>query len=144
VAEDTMAKSGKDQSSPISSIQRFYRKFLAPLPLPRIITFLVVGAMILLLGGGVYDIIENPPTLFPGQTSWLFYYPSLHDQTITGSLIVMIVYTIGFAGLLLTYQSTKYAYRPRQAYILLLTGLPIILITYFYCETVINLKLGIG
>jgi len=139
-----MAESRKDQSTYLSSLQRIYRKVLAPLPFPRIITFLLVGSMILLLGGGVYDILEDPPTLFPGQTSWLFYYPSLHDQTITGSLIVMIVYTIGFAGLLLIYQSTKYAYRPRQAFILLLTGLPIILLTYFYCETIINLKLGIG
>jgi len=46
----------------------------------------------------------------------------------------MALYAIGFAGFFLTYQSTKYAYRPRQAFILLLVGFFLIIAAYLLIE----------
>jgi len=71
----------------------------------------------------------------------LFFYPgTIQDQTILDSFFVMISYFFGVMGLLLVYQSTKYAYKPRQAWMILLVGVIFLLIAYIYVETIIYLK----
>jgi len=90
-----------------------------------VIAFAATGLCVFLLGGG------------------LSYFPRrLHEQVLLGSLTVMIVYAMGVAGFLLTYQSTKYAYKPRQAFMLLLTGVTLIFIAYLYIENFLYLKMG--
>lgn len=72
-----------------------------------------------------------------------FYYPyTVHEQSVLDSLIAMLLYAIGATGFWLTYQSTKYAYKPRQAFIFLLIGATFIVIAYLYIEYVIWLKLS--
>lgn len=110
-----------------------------------IIALMAVAASIFLLGGGVYDIIEKPMAIVPGgaQGRWIFFWPyQLNAQSLNESIIVMLLYGIGFGGFWAMYQSTKYAYKPRQAFILLLAGAVFVILAYFGCETIINLKLG--
>jgi len=126
------------------SIQKAYRRILALKPSWFIIALAAVASSIFLLGGGVYDIIEKPFALLPGATSgsWIFYYPrELNAQSLNESVIVMLLYAIGFAGFATIYQSTKYAYKPRQAFILLMVGAVLAIIAYYGCETIVGLKL---
>ncbi len=53
-----------------------------------------------------------------------------------------MLYGIGFAGLLAVYQSTKYAYKPRQAYMMLVIGVTLLLLAYIFLEDAIQIKLG--
>jgi len=126
-------------------MQKAYQKILN-IRLPWLIIALMgVAASIFLLGGGVYDIIEKPMAIVPGgaQGRWIFYWPyQLNAQSLNESIIVMLLYGIGFGGFWAMYQSTKYAYKPRQAFILLLAGAVLVILAYFSCETIINLKLG--
>jgi hypothetical protein len=53
-----------------------------------------------------------------------------------------MLYVIGFVGLLAVYQSTKYAYKPRQAYMTLIIGVALLLIAYIFLEDAILIKLS--
>jgi len=53
----------------------------------------------------------------------------------------MLSYMFGVIGILAMYQSTKYAYRPRQAYMFLLVGALFFLMAYFLMENLIYAKL---
>lgn len=74
----------------------------------------------------------------------LFFYPySVHEQAVLESFLVMTSYAMGFLGVFLMYQSTKYAYKPRQAYILLLSGVVFLLVAYIYVENLLWSKLTV-
>lgn len=109
-----------------------------------VIALAAVGLSIFLIGGGVYDLIVSyVPIGFPYGSRVLFYYPrGIHEQVIYESLGVMTVYGIGIAGLLLTYQSTKYAYKPRQAFMLLLVGCTLIIVAYLLIEVFLWMKMA--
>jgi len=109
-----------------------------------IIALIVVGFSIFLLGGGVYDlIVPYVPIGFPLGRRVLFFYPRrVHEQAFLESITVMTVYGIGIAGFLMTYQSTKYAYRPRQAFMLLLVGCVLIIVAYLLIENIIWMKMS--
>lgn len=124
--------------------RKAYWKIVTAKPPILVIAAMAVALSIFLLGGGVYDVLEKPLMAAPLRGRWLFYYPyTLHEQFILDSLIVMSLYVIGVVGFLLTYRSTKYAYKPRQAFILLLIGAVFIVIAYLYVEYIIWLKLTV-
>ena len=106
-------------------------------PSMLVITAIVMVASIFLLAGGVYNLLEEPLVLWWTGERFIFYYPySLNEQFVLESVFIMIFYALAAAGLLLMYQSTKYAYRPRQAFILLLTGSLLIFAAYICVEYV--------
>jgi hypothetical protein len=107
-----------------------------------IIAFVIVASTIFFLGGGIYDLLAEPIIAFPMGRRILFFYPyAVHEQAVVESLLVMTSYVMGFFGVFLMYQSTKYAYKPRQAYILLITGVVALLIAYIYIENLLWSKL---
>jgi hypothetical protein len=55
-----------------------------------------------------------------------------------------MLYAVGFIGLLAIYQSTKYAYKPRQAYIMLVVGVTLLLLAYIFLEDAILVKIHGG
>lgn len=123
-------------SSLAFSMQKTYWKILTAKPSIFVTAVLVVAASIFLLGGGVYDLLIQP--LFAIVASGgriITYYPySISEQFLAESITVMVLYAIGVVGFLLTYQSTKYAYSPRQAYRLLLVGCLLLIIAYIFVE----------
>ena len=123
-------------------MQRTYQKTAKAKPSPFLITLAAIALSIFLLGGGVYDILEKPMSLVGlGESRWIYYIPyRLNEQSLTESLIVMFLYAIGAIGFLLMYQSTKYVYKPRPAFILLLIGAVLIVLAYVGCEYQIWLK----
>jgi hypothetical protein len=56
----------------------------------------------------------------------------------------MTCFALGVIGLLTMYQSTKYVYKPRQAYMMLMMGIVLVLLAYIFLEASIHFKLTGG
>lgn len=126
-------------------LQRAIRKIATAKPSIFVIASVIVASTVFFLGGGVYDFLAQPLIAFPIGRRILFFYPySVHEQAVLESLLVMTSYVMGFFGVFLMYQSTKYAYKPRQAYILLLSGVVLLLIAYIYIENLLWSKLTVS
>jgi len=122
--------------------RKTYQKITTAKPSIFLMAVIVAGASIFLLGGGIYDILEQPLIGIPMGRKILFFYPgTLSDQTILDSMFAMMSYLFGAVGILVMYQSTKYAYRPRQAFMLLLVGAMFFLLAYLLMENLIYAKL---
>ncbi|UCE29996.1 MAG: hypothetical protein JSV85_07625 [Candidatus Bathyarchaeota archaeon] len=124
-------------SSLIYLVQKTYQKIVTARPSILAISAIMVATSIFLLAGGVYNLLEQPLTLWWTGERFIFYFPySLNEQFALESVFIMIFYALGAVGFLLTYQSTKYAYSPRQAFILLSTGSLLIFAAYICVEYV--------
>ena len=127
-------------------LRKTYWKLVTAKPSIFLVAVIAAAFSIFLLGGGVYDILEQPLAAIPiSSTRILFFYPyTVHEQSVLESLFVMISYGLGIAGVLVMYQSTKYAYKPRQAFIMLLCGAVLLILAYFYIENLIFTKLTVS
>jgi hypothetical protein len=123
-------------SSLAFSLQKTYERILSAKPSLFIAGILAVAASLFLLGGGIYDILIQPivAIVASGGRIISFYPYGITDQLLLESIIIMIFYAMGFAGFLIAYRSTKYAYSPRQAYRFLLVGVVLLLIAYIMVE----------
>jgi hypothetical protein len=81
-----------------------------------------------------------PAVYYGGR--FLFLYPQLSEQFISDSIVAMTVYGLGIIGLLVIYQSTKYVYKPRQAYMMMIVGIVLLLLAYTFLEASIQIKLS--
>jgi hypothetical protein len=118
------------------NLQKAYRRIMAIKPSTFLLATLAIATSIFLLGGGIYDIIEQPAVAFVGAGGRIIpYYPqALNEQLVAESVASMILYSFGTMGLVLVYQSTKYAYNPREAFTMLLLGLLLFLIGWVVIE----------
>ena len=124
------------------TLRRLWNKITTYKPSIWVISGGIIALSIFLLGGGIYDIIEKPiPIGIRGGRVITFYPYGINEQLLGESLLVMILYGLGVAGLILTYQSTKFAYRPRQAYIMLLIGISLVTLSYIFVELSLRQKL---
>ena len=106
--------------------------------------FVLVFSMFM-AAGGIYNLMEKPLALLPRGGGWTFIYRgNVHIQTLNESIVASIVYVLGISGLYMMFRSTKYAYRPRQAYILLLIGAAITLLSFYYTNVMLQSKIGVG
>jgi hypothetical protein len=132
----------REISSMSYSMDKLYRRISTMKPSTLIISSLAIALAVFLFGGGLYDIIMKPfPAVYYGGT-FLFIYPQLSEQFIADSMVAMILYAFGIAGLVIVYQSTKYAYKPRQAYMMFLMGVVLLFLAYVFLEVTIELKIG--
>jgi len=132
----------KSLSSLSYSINRVYRRISTAKPSTLILSLMAIAIAVFLLGGGLYDVIMKPyPAVYYGGR-FIFLYPQLSEQFVTDSLVAMILYSLGIVGLIAVYQSTKYAYKPRQAYMTFLVGFILLLLAYIFLEATIQMKLG--
>ena len=138
-----MSRKVKKKVSSLSySINSFYRRISTVKPSTLILSVIAIAITVFLFGGGLYIIIMKPlPAVYYGGR-FLFLYPQLSEQFVTDSMIAMTLYSLGTIGLIIMYQSTKYAYRPRQAYMMFLAGVILLLIAYIFLEATIQIKLG--
>jgi hypothetical protein len=138
-----MSKKVKRRASSMSfSLSRWFSKISTTKPSSFIVSIIVISYAIFLFGGGLYTIISSPLPAFYTGKGFLFIYPELGSQFISDSVISVMLYAIGFAGLLTIYQSTKYAYKPRQAYMMMVIGVSLLLLAYIFLEDAIMIKLG--
>jgi len=138
-----VSKKVKRRTSSMSfSLSRWFRRISTARPSSLAITIIVIAYAVFLFGGGLYTIITQPlPAVYYGQR-FLFLYPELGSQFVSDTVIAVMLYAIGFVGLLAIYQSTKYAYKPRQAYMMLVVGVTLLLLAYIFLEDAILIKLG--
>ena len=138
-----MSKKVKKSASSMSfSLSRRFRKISTARPSSFVISIIVISYAVFLFGGGLYTIISSPlPAYYTGK-GFIFLYPELGSQFVSDTVIAVMLYAIGFIGLLAIYQSTKYAYKPRQAYMMLVIGVTLLLLAYIFLEDAILIKLG--
>jgi len=139
----------------MSSVRRYlekaYWRITTYKPSTFTIVLIAIAAAIFLLAGGVYDILEQgtiPIAIYSesgGYGEFIFLYPyrDINNQFIAESFLIMILYAMGFIGFYVTYQSTKYAYNTRQAYVMLITGLMSILLAYGLLEYIFYIRTGV-
>jgi len=128
-------------SSMSYTFQKLYKRISTIKLSSVVLAAIAVAVAIFLFGGGLYLIIVKPyPAVYWGGR-FLFVYPQLSEQWVSDSLIAMILFSFGIIGLLLMYQSTKYAYNPRQAYLMFMVGAALFIIAYISVEVIIDRKL---
>ena len=138
-------KNTSDTASSLSfSLSRWYRRISTTQPSAFIITAIVIGYAIFLFGGGLFTIINRPLPSAYFNNKFYFLYPDIGNQFISDTAISVILYALGFIGLISIYQSTKSAYKPRQAYMMLAIGIALLLLSYIFLEGSIQFKLNRG
>jgi hypothetical protein len=135
-------KAKKQRSSAPFSSSRWFRKISTAKPSVFVLSIIVIASAVFLFGGGLYTIIIQPLPSAYVSGRFLFLYPDLGYQFVSDTVIATMLYTLGFIGLLAVYQSTKYAYKSRQAYMMLVIGVVLLFLAYIFLEESINIKLG--
>jgi len=129
-------------------LSRWFRKTTTNAPTAFIVSVVGLVYAVFLLGGGLYTLIgpdaaaHQPSAYVNGR--FFFLYPDLSHQFISDTIISVILYALGFVGLLAIYQSPKSAYKPRQAYMLLVVGVTFLLLSYVFLEGSIQFKANGG
>jgi hypothetical protein len=132
----------KKVSSMPYSLNRLYRRITTAKPSTFILSAIAIGIAVFLFGGGLYDLIVKPyPAVYYGGR-FVLVDPRLSEQFIADSIVAIALYSFGIIGLLVIYQSTKYAYKPRQAYMMFLIGAILLMLAYIFLEMAIRLKIG--
>jgi hypothetical protein len=141
-----MLKTVKRRVSSLSfSVNRLYRTITTVKPSNLLIPTFAVALAVFLFAGGLYDLIQKPAPAIFYNNKFYFLNPYLSQQFVSDSIIAGIIYSLGTIGLIITYQSTRYIYRPRQAYMMLIIGSTLALMAYIFLETTIQIKLrGFG
>lgn len=128
------------------ALGRAYRRMSAYKPSTLIFALAAVAVAIFLFGGGLYNVVQMPPVAIFTRTGILIAYPlTLLEQLIIESIISMILFALGFAGVLLIYDSTKYADDPQRAYYRFVIGIALLWISYILCRYLLwewHLKAG--
>lgn len=133
----------KKRSEDVSfSLSRWFRKTTTNAPVITVVTVLGLAYMIFLFGGGLFTLIEQPLTSYYSGSTFYFLYPDISNQFVGDTIISVFLYAMGFVGLLAIYRSTKSAYKPRQAYMLLIVGVTLVALSYLFLESAINIKGG--
>jgi hypothetical protein len=126
------------------SLSRWFRKISTGAPTLTIITITGLAYAIFIFGGGLFTLINHPLPSAYINNNFYFLYPQLSNQFISDTVIAVILYFLGFLGLLMIYQSTKSAYKPRQAYMMLVIGVTFLLLAYIFLEGAISFKQTYG
>ncbi|MEM2953034.1 MAG: hypothetical protein QXM52_02435 [Candidatus Bathyarchaeia archaeon] len=139
-----MARKTKKTISSISySLQKLFRRLSTAKPSSFVLSVIAMAIAVFLFGGGLYSLIMKPYTAVYYGGRFLFVYPQLSEQFISDSIIAMILFSLGIIGLVTMYQSTKYAYKPRQAYMMFLVGATLLVLAYISIEAVMHYWKGV-
>jgi len=136
-------KAKKTVSSMSYSLQKLQRRISTAKPSNFVLAGIAIAFVVFLFGGGLYSLIVKPYTAVYYGGRFLFVYPQLSEQFISDSIIAMILFSMGIIGLAIMYQSTKYAYKPRQAYMMFLVGAALLIIAYVSIEAVMHYWKGV-
>ena len=138
------SKIKKSSSSVSFSLSRWFRRVSTTAPSSLLITVVGIAYAVFILGGGLFTLITHPLPSAYVSGKFYFLYPSLSSQFISDTVIAAILYAFGFIGLFAIYQSTKSAYNPRQAYMMLVIGVAFLLLSYIFLEGAISFKMSGG
>ena len=98
----------------------------------RVPLTLVTASIVLftafIVGGGIYDLLDNPLAIVSGPTGWIAVDPRMSEQTLHESILSMVFTVLIFVGLLSSYRSTRVAYDSKRATTMLVLGIALILL----------------
>jgi hypothetical protein len=140
-----MSKTVKKRVSSMSySLNNVYRRISTMEPSTFVLSIIVIAIVVFLFGGGVYDLIMKPyPAVYSSSSgAFILVYPQLSQQFISDSAVATMLYALGAAGVIVIYQSTKYAYKPRQAYMTFMVGIVLLFLSYLFLEATIYIKIN--
>jgi len=121
----------------ISSVTRRIQRFIddlskgkrGPKVSVNVVAWLSVIFIAFIVGGGIYDMLDNPLTMIPGpRGGWISVHPYMGEQTLNESMVSMLLTFCMFIGLLIAYRSTKVAYDPKKANTMLVIGIAMTLL----------------
>lgn len=127
-------------SGKISSIINVLRKITKYRPSQNIIAIILVIIAIFLFGGGIYNIVIRPESVLIQRTGISFFLRSIHEQLLGESIIIMMLYALGVAGLILIYRSSRFRRNPSQASLLLRIGMVLLIISFIIVEVSLYLQ----
>ena len=93
--------------------------------------YLQVGVVlfcVFILGGGFYNLLENPPIAIPLQNGVSSLHPYLTDQTVTEGYVVMLTNLFMVIGFWLIYKASQVTYDKPKANRYLMLGIFLIVI----------------
>ena len=138
-----MSKKVKKQTASMPfSLSRWFRRISTAQPSTLALSVIVIASAVFLFGGGLYTITIQPLPSAYVNGRFYFIYPDISYQFISDTVISTMLYAMGFIGILAIYQSTKYAYKPRQAYMMLVIGVTLLFLSYLVLEQALNIKFG--
>jgi len=96
----------------------------------RYISISVVIFCLFILGGGIYNILENPPSIIPLQNGYSSLHPYMSDQTVTEGYVIMLTNAAIVVGFYMSYQSTQVSYNRTSANRWLVAGIALIFLGF--------------
>ncbi len=131
------------QSSMSFSLSKWFKKITTTHPSAWIISAIFIGYALFLFAGGLFTITSEGilPSYFDSTNNkFYFLYPDISNQFVSDTVVSLMLYLMGFVGLLAIYKSAKSAYKPRQAYMLMIVGISFVLLSYIFLEGAIAIK----
>ncbi len=110
----------------------------------KYISLAVVGFCLFVIGGGIYNILEQPNSIISLSSSqFSSLHPYTSEQTSTEAYVVMLVDSFLIAGLYMTYRSTQIAYDRSAANRWLMMGIILIIIGFGGNYALLRIKASI-
>jgi hypothetical protein len=109
----------------------------------KYISFTVVLFCIFIVGGGIYNILESPPSIIPLQNGYSSLHPYSNEQTSTEGFVIMMINGAIIAGFYMTYRSTQVAYNRTAANRWLMVGIALIVLGFGGNFLILRLKQSI-
>lgn len=107
-----------------------------------LVTASVVLFTVFIVGGGIYDLLDNPLAIVAGPQGWISIHPLLSEQTLNESILSMILNILIFTGLFTSYRSTQIVYDSKRATTMLVLGIALILLGLSGSYYLVRIKLS--
>lgn len=154
ISNTTLYNIPERRQKEISSIGRRIRRFLddlsrGSLRAPKSLKTLILAAFVIfcvfISGGGIYDMLDNPPSIVPGPGgTWLAIHPYTGEQTLNESVVAMFLNACMFGGLLIAYKSSQETRNSKKANYMLIVGLALVLLGLAGSHYLLQLKRTVG
>ncbi len=100
----------------------------------------IVLFCVFIIGGGFYNLLENPPIAIPLQNGVSSLHPYMSDQTVTEGYVIMLTNLFMVTGFWLTYKSSQVTYDKTKADRYLMLGIILIIVGLAGNYVILNIK----
>ncbi|RLE73312.1 MAG: hypothetical protein DRJ37_00585 [Thermoprotei archaeon] len=113
-------------------------KKINQLNLGRAFFIVLITGSLLVMGGILYVIVNNPPPLY-GEGPFAY---GLNRQSSVEAFVVAFAYAVGIGGLYLLYTTRRYYYDLRFLSINLISGTLLLLLSLLLLQSIYAMKVG--
>ena len=106
----------------------------------KYISLAVVFFCLFIIGGGVYNILEEPRAMLGLQSGFSSLHPYLNEQTSTEGWIMMLINAFTILGFYMTHRGTQVAYNRITANRWLMGGIALIILGFGGNYLILQLK----